>query len=183
MLQKILNPLTNLAPQKLKNTNDVRTRLQDVVVADTDILVSFDVKSLFTQISPDLALENISELLDSDNSWYNTTALNKDDIIELAQICLSSTVFQYNNKIYQQIHGTPMGSSASGPFAEIVMQAIEKTIFESSPCPLKLWCRYVDDVLAIIPRDQLDSFSSFINSVNRDIQFQTEVESDGTCLS
>ena len=89
--------------------------------------VSFHIKSLFTQIPPEVVLTNIDQILELDDSWKKATALDKDDILQLSKICLSSTVFQYDNKVYQQIHRTPMGSSASGPFTEIVMQANEKT--------------------------------------------------------
>ena len=41
-------------------------------------------------------------------------------------ICSSSTASKYDEKIYKQIHETPMGSIISGTLAEITTQSIEK---------------------------------------------------------
>ena len=49
-LTKILNPITDNAPQKLKNTLMVKDALSDIVVPEDHLMVSFDVKSLFTCI-------------------------------------------------------------------------------------------------------------------------------------
>lgn len=44
-----------------------------------------------------------------------------------------------------------MGSPISVVIAEIVMQYIENQILEDAPFDIKLWKRYVDDVIAVIP--------------------------------
>ena len=139
-------------------------------------------KSLFTKIPIDFALSSLEKLLDENQDWKQRTALEKEDIIELTRICLESTIFQYNNNLYQQINGTPMGSSISGTIAEITMQAIEKEILERSPTDIKLWRRFVDDVISIIPRDQIQETHTFINSVHSDIQFEVETERVECCM-
>ena len=52
-------------------------------------------------------------------------------LLELTNICLSSTVFKYDEKIYKQIHGAPMGTSISGTLAEITRQSIENIFFDN----------------------------------------------------
>ena len=49
----------------------------------------------------------------------------KVDIMDLLNLCLTSTYFQYNGKHYKQRHGTAMGSPVSVVIAEIVMQSIK----------------------------------------------------------
>ena len=48
--------------------------------------------------------------------------------MDLLNLCLTSTYFQYNGKHYKQLHGTAMhmGSPVSVVVAEIVMQNIEE---------------------------------------------------------
>jgi len=46
--------------------------------------------------------------------------LPTEDIMDLLNLCLTSTYFQYNGKHYKQLHGTAMGSPASVVIAEIV---------------------------------------------------------------
>ena len=49
-LNKILSPLTDDAPQKLKNSAEVNELLENVIIPSDHTLVSFDVRSLFTNI-------------------------------------------------------------------------------------------------------------------------------------
>ena len=49
-----------------------------------------------------------------------------EDIMDLLNLCPTSTYFQYNGKHYKQLHGTAMESPVSVVVAEIVMQNIEK---------------------------------------------------------
>ena len=46
--------------------------------------------------------------------------------MDLLNLCLTSTYFQYSGKHYKQLHGTAMGSPVSVVVAEIVMQNIEE---------------------------------------------------------
>jgi len=46
--------------------------------------------------------------------------------MDLFDLCLTSTYFQYNGKHYKELHGTAMGWPASVVVAEIVMQHVEK---------------------------------------------------------
>ena len=50
----------------------------------------------------------------------------RENIMDLLNLCLTSTYFQYNGKHYKQLHGTAMGSPVSVVVAEIVMQNIEE---------------------------------------------------------
>ena len=46
--------------------------------------------------------------------------------MDLLNLCLTSTYFQYKGKHYKQLHGTAMGSTVSVVVAEFVMQNIEE---------------------------------------------------------
>ena len=178
-LSDILMPLTDLAPQKLKNSYQIKDTLKDITVPPNFVLVSFDVKALFTSIPIDFAIGAIEEALELGYNSLNTS-LGKEDIIKLTKICLESTVFQYDERLYKQIVGTLMGSPISVVIAEIVMQKIEKAILENSPYAINLWKRYVDDVLAIIPENNQDLILNYINSINPSIQFTLELERNQT---
>ena len=49
--------------------------------------------------------------------------------MDLLNLCLTSTYFQYNGKHYKQLHETAMGSPVSVFVAEIVMQNIEERYY------------------------------------------------------
>ena len=65
--------------------------------------------------------------------------------MDLLDLCLTSTYFQYNGKHYKQLHGTAMRSPVSVIVAEIVMQQVEERPLETCRQTIPLWLRYVDD--------------------------------------
>ena len=98
--------------------------------------------------------------------------------MELVQLCIQSNFFQYQSEIYQQVTGMPMGSPISVVVAELVMQHIEKLIFENSPCGSLLWRRYVDDIITILPSTEIEEFTNYINNIHSNFKFTCEVEKD-----
>ena len=91
-------------------------------ISDNEELVSFDVEALFTSIPLDLARESVkSALQDQPQMLSQSTSLSSDDVLALIDICLKGAVFQQNNVIYKQEHGSPMGSPVSVVLAELSM--------------------------------------------------------------
>ena len=91
-----------------------------------EILVSFDVVSLFTKVPIELAIHVAKEQLQEDNTLEHRTALSINDIIQLLEFCLKATYFSFRGKYYQQIFGTAMGSPVSVVVADMVMENIEQ---------------------------------------------------------
>ena len=139
-------------------------------------MVSFDVKSLYTSIPLEFAKHSVAKAISEDATISERTSLSNESLSSLIEICLEASVFQYNSICYKQIKGCPMGSPVSVVIAELSMQQIEAEIFNSSPWPIYLWKRFVDDVIAIVPSNNVDNFLDHINSINADIQFTCEKE-------
>ena len=117
--------------------------------------MSFDVKSLFTSIPLQLALHC------TENAIKNSTVelpLPTDDIMDLLNLCLTSTYFQCNGKHYKQLHGTATGSPVSVFVAEIVMQNIEEQPLATYTWTVPLWLRYVDGTFTAVHKDGIDDF-------------------------
>ena len=108
-----------------------------------------------------------------------TLPLPTEDIMDLLNLCLTSTYFQYNGKHYKQLHRTAMGSPVSVVVAEIVMQNIEERALTTCRQTIPLWLRYVDDTFTAVHKDEIDEFHDHLNEQNADIQFTREVEEDG----
>ena len=112
----------------------------------------------------------------------NSTAelpLPTDDIMDLLNLCLTSTYFKYNGKHYKQLHGTAMGSPVSVVVAEIVMQNIEEQALATYTRTVSLWLRYVDDTFTAVRKDGINDFHEHFNRQNADIQFTKEIEENG----
>ena len=100
-LSKILTPITDKSPIKLRNSIHAKQELQNLNIPDDYILVSFDVKSLFTSIPVDLALSSMTNAIQNDDTLQERTGLRKDDVMELSELCMTSNCFQQNGRIYK----------------------------------------------------------------------------------
>ena len=99
--------------------------------------------------------------------------MSKEEVIQLLDICLNASVFLQNGIVYQQKEGIPMGSPISVVLAELTMQHIESIIMSLAPVKPKIWKRYLDDTITILPKTCVDNF---LNQINSHIQFTYELE-------
>nr|VZI41221.1 unnamed protein product [Spirometra erinaceieuropaei] len=145
-------------------------KLKGVSLLPNEVMVSFDVTSLFTSIPQDLAIEAVQLLL---RNKYNETEnrLEHVQVLQHLKFCLRR-YFTFDGTIYEQVKGTPMGSPISGFIAEAVLQRLESLVFQHHRP--KFWARYVDDTFVVIEQDQVLTFKERLNSVFPDIQFRME---------
>nr|VZI34649.1 unnamed protein product [Spirometra erinaceieuropaei] len=137
-----------------------------------EVMMFFDVVSLFTSIPPALTIDTIDGFLREKYDEIDQQ-LKRVHIIELLELCLK-TFFTFNGQIYEQKKGTPMGSPLSGLIDEAVLQRLERLVFSSYPP--KFWDRYVDDTFVIIKRSDVQTFKALLNSIFPDIQFTMKEE-------
>ena len=116
----ILQPLTDKSRHKIQSTEDFISATKTVQIPDDYKLVSFDVKSLFTSIPLQLALQftETAILQSTDRVLYKLTKPLPDNNLVSVQV---------NSK---QLHGTAIGSPVSVVVAEIVMQHRGKRPFD-----------------------------------------------------
>ena len=94
----------------------------------------------------------------------------------MLDLCLSTESF-FDNKYYRQVSGTPMGSPLSSFLAETVMQDLERKAVTNNN-DIKIWDRYVDDVLATVKKDKVDNILHTINNTTKNMSFTKEEEHD-----
>ena len=91
-LADILKPLVSTSPHSVKNVNAFLSKIKDIHVEPDEIMISFDVVSLFTSIPLDTARLITEKLLTNNTSWQTKTELNIQDILDLLDLC-----FQLNS--------------------------------------------------------------------------------------
>nr|VZH93491.1 unnamed protein product [Spirometra erinaceieuropaei] len=130
-LHQRLSFLTKDSEWTVKSAEEFLSRIKHLEVEADEVMVSFDVISLFTSIPPALAIDTIDGFL---RGKYDETdqQLKRAHIIELLELCLR-TFFTFNGQVYEQKKGTTMGSPLSGLIAEAVLQRLEQQVFSSYP--------------------------------------------------
>ena len=180
-LAKLLTPLIGSTSSFVRNSRDFVSSVKSLTLEEDEVLVSFDVVSLFTTIPVNLALQVARQRLEADDTLSDRTTLNVAEIMSLLSLCLNATFFRFREVFYQQIFGTPMGSPVSVVMANLVMEDIEDRALISFPTPPRFWKRYVDDVFSVVPRKQIARLHQHLNSMESSIQFTLEVENN-QCL-
>ena len=140
-------------------------------------LASFDVKSLFTNVPVEGALEAINEVVDMLDE--RSLPIPKAHYLELISLCMHFNAFSFNGQEYAQLSGLAMGSPLSPVAACFYMERLEENRFKSIMGNECTWLRYVDDVLVVVPEDVcLDEKLRNLNQVEEKIQFTIEREND-----
>ena len=154
--------------------------IRTIKVEDDEILVSFDVTSLYTNVPIKDTLEIIKGLLENDADLQAKTPIPPTELLEIVEFLLTKTWFKFNGKFLTQKDGVAMGGPASSVVAEIYMQEHDKKSLSTFPSPPKCYERFVDDTFTIIKRSVLHPFFDHMNSLHPKIQFTIEEENDGS---
>ena len=75
----------------IKNSVHFVQRIQDIKLDDKDLLVSFDVTSLFTCVPIDNAMKIVAMRREEDDDLEDRTTLSPESICYLTELCLRAT--------------------------------------------------------------------------------------------
>ena len=81
-LAKLLSPFARSIPSFVENSVHLCEILQDVTIDEDEVLVSFDVKSLYTSVPIEPALCSVRTLLENTSIWKGAdTTITVDEVI------------------------------------------------------------------------------------------------------
>ncbi|PFX12961.1 hypothetical protein AWC38_SpisGene23002 [Stylophora pistillata] len=151
--------------------------IRETPLNPNDILVSYDVCALFTNVPLDETIEIIAEKAFK-NNWFNETHglnLTKTGLTELLRIATKDQLFQFDGQLYEQVDGVAMGSPLGPLMANVFLCSIEEQLDRNNKLP-SFYKRYVDDTLATMPNIQAaTAFLSTLNECHPAIQFTMEI--------
>lgn len=173
VIMKPINRLDSDNPFTIKNTSQLITELKQVRLEENDILVSFDVVSMFTSIPPDVALDILIG-----NGITRHTTMKLELFVQAFRFCTQhATEFIFDDEYYKQISGLPMGAKGSPCIASIVLTYILKKALAKHP-PVTFLKKYVDDIICITSRENAEAILRSLNDVIPAVQFTLEWEAD-----
>ncbi|XP_068738388.1 uncharacterized protein [Montipora capricornis] len=144
-------------------------------VLEDDILVSYDITSLFRNVPVQETINILVYIALTDN-WFNSMyALNlrKNQLTQLLR--MAST-----DQLYEQWKGVAMASPLGPLLANVFMCHLEERLSDNNLIS-PFYRRYVDDTLAIMPGlDVAESFLDTLNGLHPSIHFTMELSKNGS---
>ena len=83
------------------------------------VVFSLDVTALYPSVPQGEAIDIFHEMMINDDDLESKTKMTAENIIALFKICVQTTYFVFNKKLYKQVDGLAIGASSSGPAAEL----------------------------------------------------------------
>ena len=165
----------------LNSTTDFLEKLKKFKIQPGDKMISFDVRSLFTNIPLLETIQIIADYLYSDSAVL-TPPFEKETFISLLKIATGG-LFMHRDTIFQQTDGVTMGNPLGVTLANFFMAHCEELIFNSvTQFFPTFYARYIDDIFCIFRSDvDWKPFFSLLNSMHPNLQFTFE-ESSGSLL-
>lgn len=137
-------------------------------------MATADVASLYTITSHQQGLEVVKFYLKQDHSLPQ---MQKDFIIELLIFATGHNYFCFGGYLFLQTCGVAMGATFAPSLANLFMARWEKEVIDTDPPrELRLWRRYIDDVLLLWDGNlpSLEGFLSRLNQNDRGISLHYE---------
>ena len=138
--------------------------VKDTDLRSSEVMVSFDIKSLFTKVPVEEALQVIQQKLEEDETLGDRTALTPDQVTKLLELCIKTTYF-FRGEFYMQTDRAAMGSPVSPVVANIYMEMFEELALRTAPHASRIWKRYVNDTFCAMKREHTGLLLEHINSL------------------
>lgn len=156
-----LNPLSQRHPSYIKDTYEFINKIKMMRIPPGSVLFSVDIDSLYTNINTQLGLKTVRETFNKHPDQNRPDDL----ILQLLELSLTKNDFEFDNKVYLQVHGTAMGKKFAPAYANIYMAGWEQTVFPKCPKLPLIYLRYLDDIFGIWSHSKSD-FMEFISILN-----------------
>lgn len=177
-IAKIVTEWLNVVPECKINTSTkkVADSLKEIELEEDEVMVSFDVSSLYTNVPVQEAINVCSDLLF--NGDHELPPVDKETFKTLLELCTCNVVMKTHDGFYRQTDGLAMGSPPAPLMANGWLAKYDPRIKENS----KLYARYMDDILKDMKRDKVQQKLAEINSYHPSLKFTIEEENEQSAL-
>ncbi|EYB86087.1 hypothetical protein Y032_0286g1413 [Ancylostoma ceylanicum] len=176
-LNKIVSQLLDKVPSHLTNTSHFLEHLRRTNFDLNCVMESFDVASLYTNVTNSSALQALSKMLELHARDVLMYGLSKARVMTLIKECLNCNIFKWSGTYFSQVRGLAMGQRLAPVLAICFMSKIEEPVL--SRCPL-MYCRYIDDCCIVTStQSEMDECFTILNQQSQYISFTREKPCDG----
>lgn len=175
---KVLSEVFHEDGFHVRNSLQFVDSLKEVSLWENEVLVSFDVVSMFTNIPVDHMIVLIAERKDEIESKFRIKfELFREILLFLLKEC---AIFAWNKDIYRQKDSLAMGSPLSPILAKILMTKIINFTLSRIPVAPRTLALYVDDSFWRIEKEYVNTVLQTLNSYHHKINFTVEMERDNS---
>lgn len=175
---KILERIFPRTEYHIRDTFEFIRFIRNTKIELFDVLVSFDVVSMYTNIPFTLAYDII---LKQKQTFLDIFGMNRELLVTLLRFTLKDCMyFTALGKIYQQRDGLPMGSCLSPLIARIVMDEVTYILLKEVP-EITFIRIFVDDTIVAVRLDLVNKALEVLNHfLPGKIIFTKEIEINGS---
>lgn len=173
IFNKLLNIIFPRTQIHIKDSYEMKEFADIAIIRDEDILVSFDVVSMYTNI-PRLLVKSI--IMERHKDFYEQFGIGRIILEKIVDLLLvHTTVFTANGRIYIQNEGLPMGGCISTTLARMVMDLVVGNLLLHEPSCTFIKV-FVDDTIAAVRRDRVENALKILNDFHPNMEFTHEIE-------
>lgn len=173
IFNKILKAVFPVTVFHIKDSYQMKLTIDQTIIRETDILVSFDVVSMYTNIPRELVKEIV---MSKSTEIHDKFGIGKRILSIALDFLLSEcTVFTALGKTYKQVEGLPMGGCISTTLARLVMDRVANNLLLKEPS-VSFMRIFVDDTIVAIRRDLVEHALKVLNDFHPKINFTCELE-------
>lgn len=149
-LHNILVRIMKYLNTTVASSQEALLRIQNARINNNSVLLCADVTSLYPSIPIEYGLSAVQKMLELVTQRELIT-INIPLTMALLKWVLTNNYFTFNNKMYQQLTGTAMGTPIAPVYANIVLFWIDVKCCENK---IPMYMRYLDDIFAVANNEQ-----------------------------
>ena len=98
----------------------------------------------------------------------------------MTEFVLKNNIFEFNEKVKQQVAGTAIGTKFAPPYACIYMDEVETEFLKMQELQPLVWLQYIDDIFFIWnhSEDEHNKFLENLNKFKSNLKFRYEIPKD-----
>ena len=150
----------------------VADSLGDIELNEDEIIVSFDVSSLYTNVPVQEAIEHCTDLLFSGN--HRKPPVDRETFQKLLTACTCDVIMSTSLGFYRQVDGLAMGSPPAPLLANGWLSQFDSLIQGEAT----IYHRYIDDIVREIKKTNVQKKLDDINKLHPSLKFTMEEEND-----
>ena len=175
-MSKLVSPLRQ-SKHNVRSTKGFIQNIEQENIPTDYKMVSFDVKSLFSNVPLDWTINIILKRIYDDNQLR--ISILRNETKELLLLDTKKVYFTFNGKIYMHFDGAAMGSPLGPDLADIFMIESEKAILPELTECIKYWKTIVHETISFMKLGTINYIITKLNSFDNNIKFTFEEEDKG----